>query len=121
MATMHNLIRLRRQCVNVLDISSADSREHFLLSNILAFIERSGGAAKGFVQARNVFEFAQQLGLTQARYISHIDRAVDKRLLERSSRYTSEFRDCRLPDDYSWSVHNIQVVEMFVYLDAVCG
>jgi len=75
---------------NILDISTNDGREHFLLPNVLSFIERSGGAGEGFVAADSIFEFAQQLGFQPEQVHFGLDRAVDKKLLEKSGRYSSD-------------------------------
>jgi hypothetical protein len=43
---------------NLFDISRPDGKEHFLLGNIPAFIERSGDhGAEGFVEAAKVYDF----------------------------------------------------------------
>jgi hypothetical protein len=104
---------------NVLDISSGDAREHFLLANILAFVERSGGAAEGFVSARSIFDFAQQLGFLPGQIHFALDRAADKRLIEKSARYASESEivDFRMTTVGAYTISKL--LKWFVYLDAV--
>jgi hypothetical protein len=104
---------------NILDISQSDAREHFLLANILAFIERSGGVAEGFVSTDSIFEFAQRLGFHQSQVHFALDRAVDKHLLESNPRFpdSSKIADYRISTVGLYTI--TKLLKWFVYLDAV--
>ncbi|MBA2726386.1 MAG: hypothetical protein H0U53_10390 [Actinobacteria bacterium] len=51
---------------NLFDISSADGREHFLLSSILEYVSRAaeGTVEQGYVAIESIFDFAQGLRFT---------------------------------------------------------
>jgi hypothetical protein len=70
----------------VFDISSPDGREHFLLGNILGFIERSGSSAgqEGFVDASRLHQFAQGLGFNPSQVNFAVRRAIEKKLIDPS-------------------------------------
>jgi hypothetical protein len=69
---------------NLFDITSDDGREHFLLSLILAHVQRLGETAggDGFVDVSELYDLAQGLGFLQEQVGPHIQRALAKRLLE---------------------------------------
>jgi hypothetical protein len=71
---------------NLFDISAPDGREHFLLGNLVGFIERSASSTgqQGYVEAAPVYEFAQSLGFTPVQVNFAIQRAIDKKLIEPS-------------------------------------
>ena len=75
--------------VNLFDVSMPDGREHFLLGNILSFIQRVGDMASndGFVEAAKVYEFCQSLGFVPGQIEFALERARTKRLLETSPRF----------------------------------
>jgi len=104
---------------NVLDISQADAREHFLLSNVLAFIERSGGVGEGFVATGSIFDFAQRLGFQQNQVHFALDRAVNKHLLESNPKFpsSSKIADYRITTVGIYTLKRL--IKWFVYLDAV--
>ncbi|MDR3549179.1 MAG: hypothetical protein P4M11_13120 [Candidatus Pacebacteria bacterium] len=103
---------------NVFDISQADAREHFLLPNLLAFIERSGGVGEGFVNTGSIFDFAQRLGFQQNQVHSALDRAVNKHLLESNPKFpsTSNIADYRITTVGIYTLKRL--IKWFVYLDA---
>jgi hypothetical protein len=72
--------------VNLFDISAPDGREHFLLGNVIGFIERTGGSAgqQGFVDAAMVYQFAQGLGFSPSQVNFAIRRAIEKKVVEPS-------------------------------------
>lgn len=73
---------------NVFDISSPDGREHFLLPNILAFVDRTGRSEQeGFVEAKPIHDFCQTLGYFPPQIEISLKRAVAARLLEPSPLY----------------------------------
>lgn len=69
---------------NMFDITTEDGREHFLLSLILAHVQRVGEAAggDGYVEASEIYLLAQSLGFLQEQVGPHLERALGKRLLE---------------------------------------
>ena len=75
---------------NLFDISTPDGREHFLLGNALAFIERSGDATgnEGFVEAGRIHEFCQSLGFTPMQIEFGLRRAAMKKLIDSSPMFT---------------------------------
>ncbi len=77
--------------VNIFDISSPEGREHFLLPNVLAFIQRTGDIAgkDGFVEARKIYEFCQNLGFTPIQIEFALERARSKKLLETFPRFAN--------------------------------
>lgn len=68
---------------NLFDISTPDGREHFLLGNIVGFIERNSGSTvqQGYVDAAPLYEFAQSLGFSPAQVNFAIQRAIEKKLM----------------------------------------
>ena len=76
---------------NIFDISSPDGREHFLLPNILAFVERTGRSEQeGFVEADQVHEFCQSLGFFPSQIETALRRAVVNRLLDVSPLFSDD-------------------------------
>lgn len=69
---------------NLFDVTTEDGREHFLLPLMLAHIQRQGEAAggDGYVDVGDLYLFAQPLGFLQEQVGPHIERALNKRLLE---------------------------------------
>jgi hypothetical protein len=73
---------------NIFDISSPDGKEHFLLPNILAFVDRTGRSEQeGFVEAKRVHDFCQTLGYFPSQIDVSLKRAVAARLLDPSPLY----------------------------------
>ncbi|MDG7001989.1 MAG: hypothetical protein JRN15_23055, partial [Nitrososphaerota archaeon] len=76
---------------NAFDISSPDGKEHFLLPNILAFVDRTGRSVQeGFVEAEKVHQFCQSLGFFPAQIEISLKRALDRRLLEASPQFSED-------------------------------
>ncbi len=75
--------------VNLFDISMPDGREHFLLGNVLAFVQRVGDMAgkDGFVASEEVFEFCQSLGFLPGQIDFALQRARQKKLLETAPKF----------------------------------
>lgn len=69
---------------NIYDITSDDGREHFLIPQILAHVQRFGETAghDGYVPMEEVYSFAQALGFPQDTVGQQLERAFGKRLLE---------------------------------------
>jgi hypothetical protein len=74
--------------VNLFDISRPDGKEHFLLGNILAFVERSGDhGAEGFVETAKVYDFCQSLGFVPSQIDFSLQRARFKSLVDTAPRF----------------------------------
>ena len=69
---------------NLFDITSDDGREHFLLTLMLAHVQRLGESAggDGYVDVSEIYSLSQSLGFLQEQVGPHIERALAKRLLE---------------------------------------
>jgi GTPase SAR1 family protein len=104
---------------NVLDITSSDGREHFLLLNILSFMERNGKIDEGFVRADEVFSFAQSIGFDPSQVHAALDRASSKRLIEPNPKFV----DTPTRDAYRLTSVGMytftRLTHHFVYLDAM--
>jgi hypothetical protein len=72
--------------VNLLDISSDDGREHFLLPIIIALLRRAAepGVSQGFVSAERVFKHCHALGFRPEQVTWQLERSVAGRLAEAS-------------------------------------
>jgi hypothetical protein len=104
---------------NIFDISSPDGREHFLLPNILAFVDRAGRSEQeGFVEAERVHDFCQSLGFFPSQIDTALKRAVAARLLDVSPLYSEDppvaFR-ITTAGSYTYR----ELPHYFSYLDAV--
>ena len=68
---------------NLFDISSPDGKEHFLLGNVLAFIQRSAShAPEGFVEVAKVYDFCQNLGFVPSQINFALERVRFKNLVD---------------------------------------
>ncbi len=104
---------------NIFDISTADGREHFLLPNILAYVDRTGRSEQeGFVEARQVHEFCQTLGYHPAQIDVALRRAVSTRLLDSSPLY-SETPPVAFRITSAGSYSYRELPHYFSYLDAM--
>ena len=104
---------------NIFDIATSDEREHFLLPNILAYVDRSGRSEQeGFVAARQVHEFCQTLGFYPAQIDNALKRAVSTRLLDASPLYAEASPTAfRITSAGAYSYRELP--HYFSYLDAV--
>jgi hypothetical protein len=104
---------------NVFDMATADSREHFLSLNLLAFMERSSSIEEGFVEVDKIFTFTQSLGFEPHQVHAALDRCVAKRLIEANPK----FADVQNKNAYRVTTVGMYVlsrlVRWFVYIDAV--
>jgi hypothetical protein len=106
---------------NLLDISSPDGREHFLLPIILEFIERAGetGAHDSYVPVSGAFAYAQGFGFqpTQVRYA--LDRAERRQLLDFTPSFdlNSGAGRCRITTIGAYSYKRL--IAKFTYIDAI--
>ncbi|MGE3597677.1 MAG: hypothetical protein AB7N70_19170 [Dehalococcoidia bacterium] len=109
--------------VNLFDVSSVDTREHFLLPSVLGFVERAGSGAgtEGFVRTEQIYAQFQGLGF-QVRAIAHaIRNAGSKGLLAGPSFHRDadwETLD-RLRITTSGAYSAKRLPGMFEYVDAV--
>ncbi len=69
---------------NLLDISTDDPREHFLLPILLSLLRRTAepGVHEGYVPVGRVYSFCQDLGFTPVQIAWQLDRAVAANLIE---------------------------------------
>lgn len=106
------------QVCNLFDITISDGREHFLLSILLAHVQRVGETAggDGFVTADELFSLGQGLGFRQEQVGAQLSRAVDKRLLEapQGRGAGGPFRITTI-GSYMYK----SMIQQFVYVDAM--
>jgi len=78
--------------LNIYDISSPDSKEHFLISILLAYLESKGDHLDndGFCLTERLLEELQNLGFTSDQICSSLRRCTNKKLIETSQRVTFE-------------------------------
>ena len=78
--------------MNIYDISSTDSKEHFLKSIILALLDSTGEHLDndGFCQTTNLFEQMQSFGFTADQITHSLRKCTNKKLIETSQRVTFE-------------------------------
>jgi hypothetical protein len=105
---------------NVFEISTDDGRQHFLLSLLLAHIERTGevGRREGFVAIDEITLFGQSFGYLPAQIEFALRHGVDKRLLQAGPQ-----RDEETPRRYRITTVGAytykKLISTFVYIDAV--
>lgn len=107
---------------NVFDISTPDGREHFLLPNLVAFVERTAGAfagEEGYVDLDRVFEFGQGLGFRPSQIHDTLDRCFNKKLLEANPRFSEAHSGAsvRITTIGAYTVQKL--CGMFAYVDAM--
>lgn len=78
--------------MNIYDISSTDSKEHFLKPIILAFLDKSGEHLDndGFCLTTSLFDQLQSLGFTIDQITCSLRKCTNKKLIETSQRVTFE-------------------------------
>jgi hypothetical protein len=99
---------------NVFDISSPDRREHFLLPNILAFVDRTGRfEQEGFVEAKRVREFCQDMAFFPSQIEAALKRAVSSATLRpKPVIQRSTFNS--IPNHHGRGVHLSRVAALFL-------
>jgi hypothetical protein len=107
---------------NLFDVSTPDGREHFLVANLITFIERSSGTStgnEGFVELDRVFDFGQSLAFQPAQIRSALDRCLGKKLLEANPKFgqSNTVTSARITTIGAYTIHRL--VEMFTYVDAM--
>jgi hypothetical protein len=106
---------------NLLDISSVDPREHFLMPVLLTYIQKRGelGNHEGYVTFDGVFDFAQRLAFDPIQIRRALERGASKGLLEVSPRFGEDTfgSRARITTVGAYSVKRL--LSSFTYLDAV--
>ena len=105
---------------NVLEISTNDGREHFLLMLLLVHIERAGetGRREGFVDIDEIMGFGQALSYLPAQVEFALRHGVDKRLLNMGpQRRELTSRRYRITSVGAYTYRKL--VPTFIYMDAV--
>lgn len=109
---------------NILDISNPDGREHFLLAILCEYIGRAGGFAgvEGFVEAGEIYEYAQRAGFTPAQIGSALSRTLRRNLIEAEARDIPN-GDREAPRSFRVTTvglyHVGKLIRRFTYVDAM--
>ena len=102
---------------NLFDLSRADEKEHFLLPQLLATIERLGERGSGgFAEMPAVYSDLQALGYLAEQVDYHVARADERQLIEVAERgANSKVVRITSAGGYLWKV----LVVEFAYVDAM--
>ena len=96
---------------NIYDVSSADSREHFLASLLIAYLASPLGNQNndGFVPATGILAEMQRIGFNQDQIRLSLKRLAEKRLIESPHAHYREIRvsEDALPDQFSFRATSI--------------
>lgn len=107
---------------NIYDVSSADSREHFLASLLIAYLASPLGNKNndGFVPAIAVLAEMQRIGFNQDQTRLCLKRLAEKRLIETPHAHYREIRvsEEALPDQYSFRATSIGLYHIRFWLGA---
>ncbi|MGW3607618.1 hypothetical protein [Micromonospora sp. NPDC005161] len=102
---------------NILDITTNDGREHFLLPIILAACQARGESEpEGYVEESALFRHAQELGYAVEQIEAQIERGLERRLLQASSGH-GDFRSLRVTASGGY-MHK-RMLTFFTYFDAI--
>jgi hypothetical protein len=107
---------------NLFDISSPDGCEHFLLPNLIVFVERSskaGVGSEGYVDVAKIFEFAQALGFQPSQIRHALDLGLEKKLFEANPRFEGALSVTSLRITTIGAYTVSRLAGMFAYADAV--
>lgn len=108
---------------NMFDISTNDSREHFLggiAASLVQQLPASRGAAYGYILEAEVYERCQSLGFTQSQIASSFGRMLSKNVIEYEELPRQEearLRRLRITRSGGYTVERL--ASSFVYADAV--
>jgi GTPase SAR1 family protein len=107
------------QICNLFDVTLPDGREHFLLTILLSYIERSADSGEGFSSASGTFRFAQDLQFGSLQIYSALERAVGRGLLETSPKFATSDRweEFRITSVGAYSTKRL--LSSFAYVDAM--
>ena len=104
---------------NVLDVSTDDGRQHFLMPLLLAYVERTGAVAQGgFVDLTHVMAFGQSLGFTPTQIEFAVSYCSRKRLLQ-SPGNTDQAAQTAYRITTVGAYTYKRLLATFVYVDAV--
>lgn len=107
---------------NVYDVSSADPREHFLASLVIAYLASPLGNQNndGFVPANNVLNEMVRIGFNQDQTRVALKRLAEKRLIETPHAHYREIRvsEDALPDQFSFRATSIGLYHVRFWLGA---
>jgi len=102
---------------NILDITTNDGREHFLLPIILAACQARGESEpEGYVEESAIFKHTQELGYAVEQIEAQIERGLEKGLLQASSG-NDDFRSLRVTASGGY-MHK-RMLTFFTYFDAI--
>lgn len=106
---------------NIFDISSPDGREHFLLIFILMQIDRLGkkSSQQGYVFARDIQQYAQDLGFQPLQIRASLAHGLEKKLLESNPKYYAkeeEILHYRITTTGAYAIK--KMIGFFAYIDA---
>lgn len=111
---------------NVLDVSTPDGREHFLLPLIIEFLAASAAAEakQGFVSIQDTHQFAQSLGFQPYQTSSALERALHWSLVEPHPKPINGDYDGKASPTHlrvtSAGLYSVRrLLAMFTYLDAM--
>ncbi|MFT5760884.1 MAG: GTPase SAR1 family protein [Alteromonadaceae bacterium] len=116
--------------MNILDVSSADPREHFLVPIAISFLDHKGDHLNkdGFCNTSILIQELQNLGFMEGQIEGALRRATNKKLIETSLRVTFEEDDDKIlfgdmPDSFRVTTiggyHVKRWLGDFAYLDAM--
>ena len=113
------------EITNLFDIRSPDGREHFLGPIALAFIglEARPAANSGYVDAEEIYTYAQSLGFKPAQIAGVLDKLLGQKLLETENkdlvgeRFDFQARRFRITSIGSYYYQKL--LGKFTYVDAV--
>ncbi|MGB2805559.1 MAG: hypothetical protein WBD64_11770 [Candidatus Zixiibacteriota bacterium] len=111
---------------NVLDVTTPDGKEHFLVPILIDYISRATSFAgvEGFVESSDIFDYTQGAGFTESQITSALGRALQDNLVEAEARRTSEGDGPEaLPRLFRATTagvyHIARLIRAFTYVDAV--
>lgn len=107
---------------NIFDVSSADRREHFLASLLIAYLASPLGNRNndGFVPTSAIFTEMQRLGFNQDQTRQCLKRLAEKRLIETPHAHYREIKvpEDALPDKFSFRATSIGLYHIRFWLGA---
>jgi hypothetical protein len=114
----------RSPIANILDITTADPKEHFLQAIVITYLGHPSleGTDEGFVQVEKVYDYCQGLGFLPEQIDSAIVRGVSKKLIETAARRIpspGKLDGFGLRPTPLGLYHVEELLGLFTYLDAV--
>jgi hypothetical protein len=107
---------------NIYDVSSADSREHFLAALLISYLASPIGNQNndGFVPATGIIAEMQRVGFNQDQSRLCLKRLAEKRLIETPHAHYREIpvSEDALPDQYSFRATSIGLYHVRFWLGA---